>query len=153
MSRLSLANNPLLLGFDHVDRLLEHIAKQPGDSYPPFNIEQVGESGFRISLAVAGFAPDDLNVQVESNQLVIRGRQADQSDRVYLHRGIAARQFRRVFVLAEGLEVVSAALDKGILTIELHRPTTLAQVRTIAIKTRGDDSEAKVEARRSGGTS
>ena len=147
MSRLSLANNPLLLGFDHVDRLLEHLAKQPGDSYPPFNIEQVGDSGFRISLAVAGFASDDLSVQVESNQLVVRGRQAEQSERVYLHRGIAARQFRRVFVLAEGLEVVSAALDKGILTIELRRPTTLSEVRTIAIQTLDDEAGAKVAAR------
>ncbi len=147
MSRLSLTNNPLLLGFDHVDRLLEHIAKQPGDSYPPFNIEQVGESGFRISLAVAGFAPDDLSVQVESNQLVIRGRQPDQPERVYLHRGIAARQFRRVFVLAEGLEVVTAALDKGILMIDLRRPTTLSEVRTIAIQTSDEDAGAKLAAR------
>ena len=147
MSRLSLTNNPLLLGFDHVDRLLEHIAKQPGDSYPPFNIEQVGESGFRISLAVAGFASDDLSVQVESNQLVVRGRQVEQSERVYLHRGIAARQFRRVFVLAEGLEVVSAALDKGILTIDLRRPTTLSEVRTIAIQTLDDDGGTKIAAR------
>jgi HSP20 family molecular chaperone IbpA len=147
MSRLSLANNPLLLGFDHVDRLLEHLAKQPGDSYPPFNIEQVGESGFRISLAVAGFASDDLSVQVESNQLVVRGRQTEQPERVYLHRGIAARQFRRVFVLAEGLEVVSAALDKGILTIDLHRPTTLNEVRTIAIQTLDDEAGAKITAR------
>jgi HSP20 family molecular chaperone IbpA len=147
MSRLSLTNNPLLLGFDHVDRLLEHIAKQPGDSYPPFNIEQIDESGFRISLAVAGFASDDLSVQVESNQLVVRGRQVEQSERVYLHRGIAARQFRRVFVLAEGLEVVSAALDKGILTIDLRRPTTLSEVRTIAIQTLDDDAGAKIAAR------
>jgi HSP20 family molecular chaperone IbpA len=147
MSRLSLTNNPLLLGFDHVDRLLEHIAKQPGDAYPPFNIEQVGESGFRISLAVAGFAPDDLSVQVESNQLVVRGRQVEQSERVYLHRGIAARQFRRVFVLAEGLEVVSAALDKGILTVDLRRPMTLSEVRTIAIQTLDDDAGAKLAAR------
>jgi HSP20 family molecular chaperone IbpA len=147
MSRLSLTNNPLLLGFDHVDRLLEHIAKQPGDAYPPFNIEQVGESGFRISLAVAGFASDDLSVQVESNQLVVRGRQVEQAERVYLHRGIAARQFRRVFVLAEGLDVVSAALDKGILTIDLRRPTTLSEVRTIAIQTLDDDAGAKLATR------
>jgi HSP20 family molecular chaperone IbpA len=147
MSRLSLTNNPLLLGFDHVDRLLEHIAKQPGDAYPPFNIEQVGESGFRISLAVAGFASDDLSVQVESNQLVVRGRQVEQAERVYLHRGIAARQFRRVFVLAEGLDVVSAALDKGILTIDLRRPTTLSEVRTIAIQTLDDDGGAKLATR------
>jgi len=136
MSRLSLSSNPLLLGFEQVDRLLEHIAKQPGDGYPPFNIEQIGENGFRITLAVAGFAPEDLAVQVENNQLVIRGRQPEQQpERVYLHRGIAARQFRRAFVLAEGLDVVSASLDNGMLAIDVQRPTTIDQVRTIAIRT------------------
>lgn len=135
MNRLSLSNNPLLLGFDHVDRLLERISKQPGDSYPPFNVEQIGDGGLRISVAVAGFAPEDLSVEVEDNQLVIRGRQPEQPERVYLHRGIAARQFRRVFVLAEGLEVVSAAFENGILAIDLHRQTTLNQVRRIAIRT------------------
>jgi HSP20 family molecular chaperone IbpA len=138
MSRLSLSTNPLLLGFDHVDRMVERIVKQSGDSYPPFNIEQIGETGFRIALAVAGFAPEDLSVQVETNQLVIRGRQAEQPDRVYLHRGLAARQFRRVFVLADGLEVVSATLDKGILAIDLVRPTAATEVRTIAIETPND---------------
>jgi HSP20 family molecular chaperone IbpA len=140
MNRLSLSTNPLLLGFDHVDRMVERIVKQSGDSYPPFNIEQIGETGFRIALAVAGFAPEDLSVQVETNQLVIRGRQTEQPDRVYLHRGLAARQFRRVFVLADGLEVVSAALEKGILTIDLQRPTTTNEVRTIAIQTTNDAS-------------
>jgi len=136
MSRLSLSSNPLLLGFEQVDRLLEHIAKQPGDGYPPFNIEQIGENGFRITLAVAGFAPDDLSVQVENNQLVIRGRQPEQQpERVYLYRGIAARQFRRAFVLAEGLDVVSAGLDNGMLAIDVQRPTMIDQVRTIAIRT------------------
>lgn len=135
MNRLSLSNNPLLLGFDHVDRLLERIAKQPGDSYPPFNIEAIGDSGLRISLAVAGFGPADMSVEVESNQLVIHGRQPEQTERVYLHRGIAARQFRRVFVLAEGLEVVSANFENGILAIDLNRPTVLDEVRRIAIRT------------------
>lgn len=135
MNRLSLSNNPLLLGFDHVDRLLERIAKQPGDSYPPFNIEEIGGSGLRISLAVAGFAPEDMSVEVENNQLVIQGRQPEQPERVYLHRGIAARQFRRVFVLAEGLEVMSAAFENGILAIDLNRPTVLNEVRKIAIRT------------------
>ena len=138
MSRLSLSTNPLLLGFDHVDRMVERMVKQSGDSYPPFNIEQIGDSGFRIVLAVAGFASEDLTVQVEASQLIIRGRQADQPERVYLHRGIAARQFRRAFVLADGLEVVSAALDKGLLAIELRRPVTAGEVRTIAIRTRDD---------------
>jgi HSP20 family molecular chaperone IbpA len=135
MSRLSLSSNPLLLGFDQVDRQLERLAKQPGDGYPPFNIEQIGESGLRISLAVAGFAPDDLGVQVEDNQLVVVGRHAEPQHRTYLHRGIAARQFKRVFVLAEGLEVVSADLANGILAIDLRRPETVGAVRTIAIRT------------------
>ncbi len=148
MSRLSLSTNPLLLGFDHVDRMVERIVKQSGDSYPPFNIEQIGDSGFRIVLAVAGFASEDLTVQVEASQLVISGRQADQPERVYLHRGIAARQFRRAFVLADGLEVVSAALDKGLLAIELRRPVTAGEVRTIAIRTRDDAAaRGKVAAR------
>jgi len=133
MSRLSLTNNPLLLGFDQVDRLLEHIAKQPGDSYPPFNIEQTGEGGFRISLAVAGFAPDDLSVQVESNQLVIRGRQPEQPERVYLHRGIAARQFQRTFVLADGMDVLGADLRNGLLSIDLARPEPQRLVKTVTI--------------------
>lgn len=146
MSRLSLSNNPLLLGFDHVDRLLEHLAKQPGDSYPPFNIEQIGDHGFRISLAVAGFAPEDMAVQVEAGQLVIRGRQSEQPERVFLHRGIAARQFRRVFVLAEGLEVVSAELNNGILAIDLQRPAILSAPRTIAIRTPDAGEEPHVAA-------
>jgi HSP20 family molecular chaperone IbpA len=124
------------------------MVKQSGDSYPPFNIEQIGDSGFRIVLAVAGFASEDLTVQVEASQLIIRGRQADQPERVYLHRGIAARQFRRAFVLADGLEVVSAALDKGLLAIELRRPVTAGEVRTIAIRTQDDAAASgKVAAR------
>jgi HSP20 family molecular chaperone IbpA len=135
MSRLSLSNNPLLLGFDQVDRRLERIAEHFADGYPPFNIEQIGENGFRIALAVAGFAPEDLSAEVENNQLVIRGRQPEQPERVYLHCGIAARQFRRAFVLADGLEVTSAILDNGILVIDLRRPTVIGDVRTVAIRT------------------
>jgi HSP20 family molecular chaperone IbpA len=128
--------------------MVERMVKQSGDSYPPFNIEQIGDSGFRIVLAVAGFASEDLTVQVEASQLIIRGRQADQPERVYLHRGIAARQFRRAFVLADGLEVVSAALDKGLLAIELRRPVTAGEVRTIAIRTQDDAAASgKVAAR------
>jgi len=152
MNRLSLSTNPLLLGADHVDRMVERLVKQSGDTYPPFNIEQIGEAGFRIALAVAGFAPEDLSVQVEANQLVVRGRQAEQPDRVYLHRGLAARQFRRTFVLTDGLEVVSAALDKGILAIDLRRPTTSGEVRTIAIQTTNDaPASGKAAAHRPGG--
>jgi HSP20 family molecular chaperone IbpA len=136
MTRASLSANPLLLGFDQIERMLDRIHKQGGDSYPPFNIEQIGNNGFRISVAVAGFESEDLTVEIENQQLVIRGRQAEQGERVFLHRGIAARQFRRAFVLADGLEVRSAGLDNGILSIELQRPETLAATRSIAIQTR-----------------
>ena len=136
MTRLSLFNNPLLLGFDQFERTLDRIAKSAADSYPPYNIEQVGENDLRITLAVAGFAPDDLLVQIEDNQLVIRGKQAeDDGERVFLHRGIAARQFQRSFVLAEGIEVTGAALDNGLLSIELKRPMAETRVRKVDIRT------------------
>ncbi|NNG05795.1 MAG: Hsp20 family protein [Inquilinus sp.] len=134
MSRVSLLNNPLLLGFEPFERALDRVAKASSDGYPPYNIEQVGEKALRITLAVAGFGPDDLAVQVEDNQLVIRGRQADDKDRAYLHRGIAARQFQRSFLLADGLEVDGAALDNGLLNIDLVRPEPTSRVRTIDIK-------------------
>ena len=136
MTRLSLFNNPLLLGFDQFERTLDRIAKSATDSYPPYNIEQIGENDLRITLAVAGFAPDDLLVQIEDNQLVIRGKQAeDDGERVFLHRGIAARQFQRSFVLAEGIEVTGAALDNGLLSIELKRPMAETRVRKVDIRT------------------
>ena len=134
MSRLSLFNSPLMLGFDHFERTLERIAKN-GDGYPPYNIERIGENGLRITLAVAGFATDDLSIELAENQLVVRGRQSDDPDRVYLHRGIAARQFQRGFVLAEGIEVKGARLDNGLLHIELERPPQETRVRNIAIET------------------
>lgn len=133
MSRLSVFNSPLLLGFDHFEQALERISKASHDGYPPYNIEQVGESGLRITLAVAGFARGDLSVQVEDNQLVIRGRRGDDGTRVYLHQGIAARQFQRTFVLAEGIEVASASVDNGLLHIELKRPEVESRVREIRI--------------------
>jgi len=134
MSRISLFNSPLLLGFDHVERTLDRLARH-GDGYPPYNIEQVGQNHLRITLAVAGFGPDELEVQIEDNQLVIRGRQADDQERVYLHRGIAARQFQRSFILADGIEVTGATLDAGLLNIDLVRPEVQAQVRNIEIRT------------------
>jgi HSP20 family molecular chaperone IbpA len=144
MSRLSLFDNPLLLGFDQFERALDRINKAQGDGYPPYNIEQVSENRLRITLAVAGFSMDDLSVQVEGNQLVIRGKQAeDDPDRVYLHRGIAARQFQRSFVLADGIEVSGAELDNGLLHIELERPTVEEQVRTIEIQAPGGGKKAK----------
>ena len=134
MSRLSLFNSPLLLGFDHFERTLDRIAKASSDGYPPYNIEQIGENGLRITLAVAGFSMDELAIQVEDNQLVIRGRQQDDAERVYLHRGIAARQFQRTFVLADGIDVSGAALDNGLLHIDLERPPLENRVRTIEIR-------------------
>jgi len=135
MSRLSLFNSPLLLGFDQFERALDRVSKAASDGYPPYNVEQVSENELRITLAVAGFTMDELAVQVEENQLVIRGKQAEDNGRVYLHRGIAARQFQRSFVLADAIEVTGAALDNGLLNIDLRRRSAEGQVRSIAIKT------------------
>jgi HSP20 family molecular chaperone IbpA len=138
VSRLSLFNSPLLLGFDHFERMLDQVNKTANDGYPPYNVEQVGESHLRITLAVAGFSEDDLSITLEENQLSISGKQADDNDRVYLHRGIAARQFQRTFVLAEGMEVQGAELDKGLLHVDLVRPQPDPVARTIKIKTRAE---------------
>jgi HSP20 family molecular chaperone IbpA len=134
MSRLSLFNSPLLLGFDHFERALDRVNKISTDGYPPYNIEQLGENALRITLAVAGFAMSDLTITVEDNQLVVRGKQVDEPQRVYLHRGIAARQFQRSFVLAEGIEVRGAWLDNGLLNIDLVRPEIETRVRTVEIR-------------------
>jgi HSP20 family molecular chaperone IbpA len=134
MSRLSLFNSPLLLGFDHFERALDRVSKVSADGYPPYNVEQLGENALRITLAVAGFQTTDLNITVEDNQLVVRGRQTDDTQRVYLHRGIAARQFQRSFVLAEGIEVSGAWLDNGLLHIDLVRPEAESRVRNVEIK-------------------
>ena len=143
MTRLSLFNSPLLLGFDHFERTLDRIAKSGAEGYPPYNIEQLGDDRLRITLAVAGFGLDDLEIQIEDNQLTIRGRQKDDPDRVYLYRGIAARQFQRSFVLAEGIEVKSAILDNGLLSVDLQRPKAVSQVRTVPITGAGDKSAVK----------
>lgn len=133
-SRMSLFNSPLLLGFDHFERTLDRVAKSGSEGYPPYNIEQIGETGLRITIAVAGFTMDDLSVQLEGNQLSVRGRQAEEDDdRVFIHRGIAARQFQRGFVLAEGIDVLGAHLDNGLLHIDLARPKPESRVQTIAI--------------------
>ncbi|MBF0325355.1 Hsp20 family protein [Magnetospirillum moscoviense] len=143
MSRLSAFNSPLALGFDHFERVLDRVAKSQGEGYPPYNIEQIGENGLRISLAVAGFSMDDLSVGLEDNQLIIRGRQADdESGRIFLHRGIAARQFQRAFVLAEGIEVVNATLDNGLLHIDLMRPRPEPRVKTIPIQGAGSTASS-----------
>ena len=137
MSRMSLFNSPLLLGFDHFERALDRVQKAQADGYPPYNIEQTSPNGLRITLAVAGFSMADLSVQIEDNQLVVRGRQAEDDSRVYLHRGIAARQFLRTFVLAEGIRVEGAELDNGLLHIDLVRPVPETKVHTIEIRGAG----------------
>lgn len=145
MSRLSLFNSPLLLGFDHFERTLDRVSKAAADGYPPYNVEQTDENALRITLAVAGFTMSELSVQIEDNQLVLRGRQTDDKDRVYLHRGIAARQFQRSFVLAEGIEVAGAWLDNGLLNIDLVRRSVEGRTRTVEIKSGGEPTRRTVE--------
>lgn len=135
MSRTFAFNSPLLLGFDHLERVLDRAAKAAGESYPPYNIEQTAENKLRITLAVAGFTMDDLAVTTEDNQLVVRGRPSeDDKDRIFLHRGIGKRQFQRAFVLAEGINISGAVLDNGLLHIDLERPIVEPEVRTIKIE-------------------
>ncbi|WP_316858787.1 Hsp20 family protein [uncultured Cohaesibacter sp.] len=146
MSRMSAFSSPFLLGFDEVERVLDRVAKGANEGYPPYNIERLdptesklleGNGGggdvLRITLAVAGFTRDQLDVTLEESQLVIRGRQVDDQSRQYLHRGIAARQFQRSFVLAEGIEILGAELKDGLLSIDLARPEPEKVVRKIAI--------------------
>jgi len=143
MTRISSFNSPLLLGFDHFERVLDRISKNSPEGYPPYNIEQTSENGLRITLAVAGFSMSDLSVSIEDNQLIIRGRQVEEeSSRVFLHRGIAARQFQRAFVLAEGIEVMGASITNGLLHVELTRPIPEPRVRTIPISGEGETKPA-----------
>jgi len=137
-------DSPLLLGFDQLERSFSRIAKSGNDGYPPYNVEEMPDGRLRITLAVAGFSEADLSVQVEHNQLVIRGKQADEAERVFLHRGIASRQFQRAFMLADGLEVEGAVLDRGLLHIDLSRPYIEDTVRTVAIRTGADDTPKTV---------
>lgn len=137
MTRMTPFANPLLLGFDSMEKTLERLAKG-NDGYPPYNIERVkgtagGPDRLRITLAVAGFSEADLDITTEENQLLIRGRQADQADRDYLYRGIAARQFQRVFVLADGMQVQDASLRNGLLSVDLIRPEPERMMRKINI--------------------
>ena len=135
MPRVSQFNSPLLVGFDHFERLLNQVQKSSGEGYPPYNIEQTGDNELRITLAVAGFTMDDLSVSVEDGQLVIRGvNSEDCSERIFIHRGIAARQFQKSFVLAEGIEVTGATLDNGLLNVDLHRHVPEPEIKTIAIQ-------------------
>jgi HSP20 family molecular chaperone IbpA len=144
MSRSPLFGSPLFLGFDHLEQMLDRVQKS-ADGYPPYNIEQTGETRLRITLAVAGFSMDDLQITQEDNQLVIRGRQKEDGEgRIFLHRGIAARQFQRAFVLAEGIEVEGAWLDNGLLHVDLRRPVPEVRVKTIQIAARGNGVQRPV---------
>jgi len=135
VSKLTLASYPHMLGFEQLERLLERSAKSGNEGYPPYNIEQTSDHSYRITLAVAGFAEEDLAITVEDRQLVIRGRQSDDSDgRVFLHRGIAARQFQRMFVLADGVEVGEAVMENGLLHVDLTRARPETVVQTINIR-------------------
>ena len=143
MSRVSLLSSPLLLGFEEMERLIERVGKSGGDGYPPYNIERIAANGadrgseaverLRITLAVAGFKRDQLEITLEDNQLTVRGRQEDDKGREYIHRGIAARQFSRTFVLADGIEVRAADLHDGLLSIDLVRREPDRLIRKIQI--------------------
>jgi HSP20 family molecular chaperone IbpA len=135
MTKLTLATHPFLLGFDELERLVERTAKSGNDGYPPYNIEQIRDNAFRITLAVAGFAEEDLSITLEDKQLVIRGRQSEENEgRVFLHRGIAARQFQRSFVLADGVEVAGATMENGLLHVDMKRSVPETVVQTIQIR-------------------
>jgi len=139
MTKISLGAHPYLLGFDQLERLVERAAKG-AEGYPPYNIEHLPPDAFRITLAVAGFAEDDLSITTEDRQLVIRGRQPEADDtRVYLHRGIAARAFQRSFVLADGVEVTAAAMENGLLHVDLRRINPQQVVKTIPISRKTGD--------------
>ncbi len=134
MTKHALGAHPFLLGFDQLERLVERTAKSGNDGYPPYNIEQRGEHAYRVTLAVAGFREADLSITLEDRQLVIRGRQDEPAeDRVYLHRGIATRQFQRAFVLADGVEVAGAQMENGLLHVDLRRAPPETTVRSIEI--------------------
>lgn len=136
MTKLTFAAHPFLLGFDQLEALVERTARSGNDGYPPYNIERAAPDAYRITLAVAGFREADLAITLEDRALVIRGRQAEEAEgeRIFLHRGIAARQFQRSFVLADGVEVAGATLENGLLHVDLRRARPEAVVQTIAIR-------------------
>lgn len=133
-TRLTLFDSPLFLGFEHFERSMERLKKAEAGGYPPYNIEQLDDHSLRISLAVAGFSMDDLDVETDNNQLIVRGKQADETNRIYIHRGIAARQFQRAFVLADGIEITGATLDNGLLHIDLKRVMPESRAQKIEIR-------------------
>ena len=131
-SRISLFDHPFFLGFDHIEREFDRLKKST-DGYPPYNVEQIDDDGLRITLAVAGFTMNELDIELDNNQLTIRGKQADDENRIYLHRGIASRQFQRSFMLADGIEVSGASLDNGLLHIDMKRVIPESSARKIEI--------------------
>jgi HSP20 family molecular chaperone IbpA len=141
MTRVPSLNSPFLLGFDEIERALERVTRSTGDGYPPYNIERIGQTEMqaetlRITLAVAGFTRDQLEILVEEGQLLIKGKQTDDKTRTYLHRGIAARQFQRVFLLADGMQVNGANLENGLLSVDLFRPEPQRRGQVIDITVR-----------------
>lgn len=132
-TRLSVFDSPLFLGFDQFEKTIDRMRKSASEGYPPYNIERIGENGLRITLAVAGFSMNDLDIETEKNQLTVRGKQSEDDNRVYLHRGIAARQFQRSFVLADGIEILGAFLDNGLLHIDMKRVEPESTARKIPI--------------------
>lgn len=146
MTRLSLFDSPMFLGFDDFEKTIDRLRKNGAEGYPPYNIEQIGDYGLRITLAVAGFSMNDLDVEIDQNQLTIRGKQVDDKERVYLHRGIAARQFHRSFVLADGIEVSGADLDNGLLHINLERVIPESQAVKIKINQKKSPTSKELKA-------
>lgn len=143
--RLTLFDSPLFLGFEDFEKTFDRLRKSSGEGYPPYNIEQIGDDGLRITLAVAGFTMDDLDVEVEMNQLTIRGKQQDDESRMYLHRGIASRQFQRSFVLADGIEIEQASLDNGLLHIDMKKVIPESSARKIQISGNGSVKAKAIE--------
>lgn len=143
-TRLSLFDSPMFLGFDHFEETFNRLRKNASEGYPPYNIEQTHENGLRITLAVAGFTMDDLDVEIEKNQLIIRGRnKEDDEQRLFIHRGIASRQFQRSFVLADGIEVLGASMDNGLLHIDMQRVEPESTARKIKINQSQDSKTLK----------
>jgi HSP20 family molecular chaperone IbpA len=145
MSRMSVFNSPFLLGFDQFERTIDRISKLSSDTYPPYNIEQTSPNSLRITIAVAGFDKQDLDISLEGNQLQIRGsREDNDSDRIFIHRGIATRQFQRNFILAEGIEVKEASMDNGLLFIDLTQPINHEESKKIEIKDKNNKLKDKL---------
>ncbi len=145
MSRMSVFNSPFLLGFDQFERTIDRISKLSTDTYPPYNIEQISTNSIRITIAVAGFNKKDLDISLEGNQLQIRGSRDDnESDRIFIHRGIATRQFQRNFILAEGIEVKEASMDNGLLFIDLSQPINNEESKKIEIKDKNNKIKDKL---------